>query len=201
MCSKCSPVCGGCCELKAEEQLRRNLILTEETSVNKWRPNHRFFSSLAVVLIGITFYLAMSNLDLVHGALKTVLDVLAPFIWGFVVAYLLDARCAGLKETGWPANSEHSDQLSAGGCRAGGAAQLRNSPAGAEREHAHQQCFGVPEQPERSGEQLGQPAEHRSGGYLRHAGFLRRSDESGHPAGYKVLCRKSSITAWRWAAA
>ena len=59
--------------------------------MNKWRPNHRFFSNLAVVLIGITFYLAMSNLDLVHGALKTVMDVLAPFIWGFVVAYLLDA--------------------------------------------------------------------------------------------------------------
>ncbi|OUN84366.1 hypothetical protein B5G03_12820 [Gemmiger sp. An50] len=33
----------------------------------------------------------MSNLDLVHGALKTVMDVLAPFIWGFAVAYLLDA--------------------------------------------------------------------------------------------------------------
>ena len=59
--------------------------------MNKWRPNHRFFSNLAVVLIGITFYLAMSNLDLVHGALKTVMDVLAPFIWGFAVAYLLDA--------------------------------------------------------------------------------------------------------------
>ena len=59
--------------------------------MNKWRPNHRFFSNLAVVLIGITFYLAMSNLDLVHGALKTVMDVLAPFIWGFVIAYLLDA--------------------------------------------------------------------------------------------------------------
>ena len=43
--------------------------------MNKWRPNHRFFSSLAVVLIGITFYLAMSNLDLVHGALKTVLGL------------------------------------------------------------------------------------------------------------------------------
>ena len=57
---------------------------------NRWRPNPNFFSNLAVVIIGISFYLAMSNLDLVHQAISGVLGVLSPFVGGFVVAYLLD---------------------------------------------------------------------------------------------------------------
>ena len=34
---------------------------------NKWRPNQNFFSNLAVVLLGILFYLGLSHLDLVRG--------------------------------------------------------------------------------------------------------------------------------------
>lgn len=57
---------------------------------NKWRPNPNFFSNLAVVIIGISFYLAMSNLDLVRQTIGGILGVLSPFVGGFVIAYLLD---------------------------------------------------------------------------------------------------------------
>lgn len=57
---------------------------------NRWKPNPNFFSNLAVVIIGISFYLAMSNLDLVRQAINGVLGVLSPFVGGFVIAYLLD---------------------------------------------------------------------------------------------------------------
>lgn len=57
---------------------------------NKWRPNPNFFSNLMVVLIGISFYLAMSHLDLVRQTVNGVLGVLSPFVGGFVIAYLLD---------------------------------------------------------------------------------------------------------------
>ncbi|HJB22504.1 MAG TPA: AI-2E family transporter [Candidatus Fournierella merdavium] len=57
---------------------------------NRWRPNPNFFSNLMVVLIGISFYLAMSHLDLVRQTIGGVLGVLSPFVGGFVIAYLLD---------------------------------------------------------------------------------------------------------------
>lgn len=57
---------------------------------NKWRPNQNFFSNLAVVLIAILFYLALSHLDLVRGALGGFAKIVSPFIGGFVMAYLLD---------------------------------------------------------------------------------------------------------------
>ena len=57
---------------------------------NRWRLGPNFFSNLAVVIIGISFYLAMSNLDLVCQAVNGVLGVLSPFVGGFVIAYLLD---------------------------------------------------------------------------------------------------------------
>lgn len=57
---------------------------------NKWRPNQNFFSNLAIVLIGILFYLGLSHLDLVRGALGGFTKVVSPFIGGFVMAYLLD---------------------------------------------------------------------------------------------------------------
>lgn len=57
---------------------------------NKWRPNQNFFSNLAVVLIGILFYLGLSHLDLLRGALGGFAKIVSPFIGGFVMAYLLD---------------------------------------------------------------------------------------------------------------
>ena len=56
----------------------------------RWNPNQAFFSNLAVVLIGITFFLCASHLDLVREQLGKFMGVLAPFVWAFVVAYLLD---------------------------------------------------------------------------------------------------------------
>ena len=46
--------------------------------------------SLIVVLIGITFYLGLSHFDLVREKLDMFLSVVAPFIVGFAVAYLLN---------------------------------------------------------------------------------------------------------------
>lgn len=57
---------------------------------NKWQLGPNFLSNVLVVIIGISFYLAMSHLDLVRGTLNGVLGVLSPFVGGFVVAYLLD---------------------------------------------------------------------------------------------------------------
>lgn len=47
-------------------------------------------SNLIVVLIGITFYLGLSHFDLVREKLDMFLSVVAPFIVGFAVAYLLN---------------------------------------------------------------------------------------------------------------
>lgn len=58
--------------------------------MHKWRPTQRFISNLLVVIIGILFYLSVSNLHLISGALSGIADILSPFIWGFVIAYLLD---------------------------------------------------------------------------------------------------------------
>ncbi len=56
----------------------------------KWNPNQTFFSNLAVVLIGITFYLCASHLNIVREQLSKFMSILAPFVWAFVMAYLLD---------------------------------------------------------------------------------------------------------------
>lgn len=57
---------------------------------NRWKPPHNFVQNLAIVLIGISFYLAMSNLNLVMGTVQGFLKIISPFIGGAVVAYLLD---------------------------------------------------------------------------------------------------------------
>ena len=52
---------------------------------NKWQLGPNFLSNVLVVIIGISFYLAMSHLDLVRGALNGVLGVLSPFVGGFLL--------------------------------------------------------------------------------------------------------------------
>lgn len=56
----------------------------------KWNPNQTFFSNLLVVLIGITFYLCASHLNIVREQLGNFISILNPFVWAFVMAYLLD---------------------------------------------------------------------------------------------------------------
>lgn len=58
----------------------------------KWyQLDSRTISNLVVVCIGILLYLALTHLNQVRTAIDGFLDVLAPFIGGFVLAYLLNA--------------------------------------------------------------------------------------------------------------
>lgn len=50
----------------------------------------RTISNIIVVLAGILFFLILNNFDLVRQKLEGFLDILAPFIVGFAVAYLLN---------------------------------------------------------------------------------------------------------------
>lgn len=50
----------------------------------------RTISNIIVVLAGILFFLILNNFDLVRQKLDGFLDILAPFIVGFAVAYLLN---------------------------------------------------------------------------------------------------------------
>ncbi len=48
-------------------------------------------SNLIVVLIGIAFYLALSNFGVIWSKIAVLLDIISPFIAGFIIAYLLNA--------------------------------------------------------------------------------------------------------------
>lgn len=48
-------------------------------------------SNLIVVLIGIAFYLGLSNFDLIQAKVERFLSILSPFIVGFAIAYLLNS--------------------------------------------------------------------------------------------------------------
>ncbi len=52
----------------------------------KWNPNQTFFSNLLVVLIGITFYLCASHLNIVREQLGNFISILNPFVWAFVIS-------------------------------------------------------------------------------------------------------------------
>lgn len=57
-----------------------------------WFPTGgRFLSNLMLVLIGIVFYLALSNLSALRGGLSQFLSVVSPFLAGLAIAYLLNA--------------------------------------------------------------------------------------------------------------
>ncbi len=50
----------------------------------------KMLSNLLIVLIGILFYVALSNLGVIRQRVSGFLNVLSPFIIGFAVAYLLN---------------------------------------------------------------------------------------------------------------
>lgn len=56
--------------------------------------DERAVSNLLVVLIGILFYLGVSNIDLVRQKLYVIAGVVTPFIIGFTIAYLLNTPMA-----------------------------------------------------------------------------------------------------------
>lgn len=55
-----------------------------------WQMNSRTVSNLLIVLIGILFYVLLSNFGVIRQKIGDFLDVIAPFIAGFAVAYLLN---------------------------------------------------------------------------------------------------------------
>ena len=52
---------------------------------------NRMLANLLVVLAGLSFYFAMLNFDTISGFVTTVLDILRPFVYGFVLAFLLNS--------------------------------------------------------------------------------------------------------------
>lgn len=51
----------------------------------------QFFTNLLLIFSGIAFYLALSHFDQLRHHLRTVLNVINPFLVGIVIAYLLNA--------------------------------------------------------------------------------------------------------------
>ena len=89
-------------------------------------------SNLIVVLIGITFYLGLSHFDLVREKLDMFLSVVAPFIVGFAVAYLLNTPAKFLERELFAhcrsqTHMVHHLCLSAGCLVAGGSAQSHST--------------------------------------------------------------------------
>lgn len=58
---------------------------------NKWQVTGRVASNLIVVFAGVAFCMALSNFDALRAQLRAWLGILSPFVWGLVIAYLLDA--------------------------------------------------------------------------------------------------------------
>jgi len=58
----------------------------------KWyQLNDSAISNLVVVLVGIAFYLALSNFSVLWSKISVFLSIISPFIVGFIIAYLLNA--------------------------------------------------------------------------------------------------------------
>lgn len=70
---------------------KRNRKKTAVNKENKWQVTGRVVSNLIVVFAGVAFYMALSNFDALRAQLRAWLGILSPFVWGLVIAYLLDA--------------------------------------------------------------------------------------------------------------
>ena len=57
---------------------------------SKWKLTQKMASNIVVVFAGILFYICLSNFDQVRATVNGFMGIIAPFIWGIVVAYLLD---------------------------------------------------------------------------------------------------------------
>lgn len=64
--------------------------MTDPEKKRWYQLDGRALSNLVVVLAGILLYLGLTHLPQVKAAVGSVLDVFAPFIGGFVIAYLLN---------------------------------------------------------------------------------------------------------------
>ena len=61
-----------------------------EPNNEKFKLSENFFSNLMLVVIGVLCYMGISHFDTVWGVLKGGWAILAPCVWGAVIAYLLD---------------------------------------------------------------------------------------------------------------
>ena len=61
-----------------------------EPNNEKFKLSENFFSNLMLVVIGVLCYMGISHFDTVWGVLKGGWAILAPVVWGAVIAYLLD---------------------------------------------------------------------------------------------------------------
>ena len=52
---------------------------------------NRMIANICVVIIGISFYFALLHIDAIRSFTGTVLDILRPFVYGFVIAFLLNS--------------------------------------------------------------------------------------------------------------
>lgn len=55
-----------------------------------WALDSKTWSNLFIVLVGILFYVALTHFHVIRARIGSVLNVLAPFIAGFAIAYLLN---------------------------------------------------------------------------------------------------------------
>ena len=55
----------------------------------KWKLTQRVASNIIVVFAGVAFFFFFSNFDAVRAQLAAWVRIIAPFIWGLALAYLL----------------------------------------------------------------------------------------------------------------
>lgn len=61
-----------------------------EPNNEKFKLSENFFSNLLLVVLGILCYMGISHFDTVWAFLRGGWAILSPFVWGAVIAYLLD---------------------------------------------------------------------------------------------------------------
>ncbi len=61
-----------------------------EPNNEKFKLSENFFSNLLLVVLGILCYMGISHFDTVWAFLRSGWAILSPFVWGAVIAYLLD---------------------------------------------------------------------------------------------------------------
>ena len=52
---------------------------------------NRMLANMLVVLVGLSFYFAMTHINVISSFLDTIMEILRPFIYGFVLAFLLNS--------------------------------------------------------------------------------------------------------------
>lgn len=67
---------------------------------------NRLLANILVVIVGISFYFALLHLETIHNFTTAVLDILRPFVYGFVIAFLLNNPVKYFDQIMKPADKE-----------------------------------------------------------------------------------------------